>query len=103
TLNPETVESRPTAKGRMADERRRLHARQGGQASYRVLRKRVAWFGICVLRKGQLDFERQQLVRIEARINLLQTPEAPHQQPRANQQNQRQRDFGYDQSIAQAL
>ena len=42
-------------------------------------------------------------MRVEARIDRLQLQEGAKQQPRADQQQQRERDFGDDEQTAQAV
>jgi hypothetical protein len=46
---------------------------------------------------------REQVLRIEARINLQHSPEALNEQTCANQQRQRQGDFADHQRAAQTL
>src|SRR5262245_15270201 len=56
---------------------------------------------VAVTRARQEQFRRQHMLRVEARIGLLQFPETADQQPGAGQERQRQRDFGYYQRVTQ--
>ena len=56
-----------------------------------------------ILPHGYADPHRQQVLRIEARINRLQAPEAPDEQPRAHQQDERERDLHDHEGAAQPV
>src|SRR4030095_16099854 len=56
---------------------------------------------VAVTRAWQEQVRRQHMLRVEARIGLLQFPETADQQPGAGQERQRQRDFGYHQRVTQ--
>ena len=59
--------------------------------------------GITVGRLRQRDSRAEHAVRIEAGVHLLQRERAANQQSGADEQQQRQRDFGGDQACAQPI
>ena len=57
--------------------------------------------GIFQLRKRNL--RRQNMVRIETGVDVLETNKTFHEQARAAEENKRQRDFRNDERIAQTI
>ena len=79
------------------DER---HARQRLEAGEQIAVERQPVIGRLVFLR-QRDLQREQVVRTEARIDREHREEAAQQQPRAERQHDRQRDFRDDQRAAQ--
>ena len=76
----------------------RAHARQRGQPLRQPIEERAGRFaGVALARQRQPH--RQHAARLEAAIDALDVDEAPHQQPGAEQQHDRQRELGNDQRV----
>src|SRR5258707_12427043 len=58
---------------------------------------------IGILNLRERNLERQCVARIETGIHVLQTREAFHEKPGAAEQDERKRDFGDDESVAQTI
>src|SRR5262249_44705766 len=97
------VVRQPVAAHRQLADQRRPRARQRTYllkqraAISRLLRR------LLVARLWQLDPHRQQVVDVETGLDVAQSPEAFDQQPRANQQHQRQRHLNHHQGAAQTM
>ena len=86
-------------------KRRRLGRRD--DAGQRVQPRQQRFEKLLLRRRGLVLLARQRqardqdVVRVEAEIDRLQLHEVAHQQPRAGQQHQRQRDFAHDKRASQ--
>src|SRR5204862_366818 len=81
---------------------RRLHARHSFQPFFQLPEKFHAPLIIFVFRTLQRQVGDKDVVRIEARANLLETEEALDEQPSANQQHERKGDLSDQQEAARA-
>src|SRR6187455_2065598 len=77
------------------------HSWQSAQALERLLKKDHTLRVFSVTRARQPGLEGQQVVRAEPDINLSQVVETLNPQSSANQQDERQSYFGYDQHVLQ--
>ena len=63
--------------------------------------------GLCrligITQRGEREFGGQDVSRIESRVDVLQSNEALEEQTGAGQENERERDLGDDESIAQPV
>ena len=85
------------------DRARRFNPRNRFQSRDDLIKKSPNDFFVLVLRFRQADAKREQIFRFDAGIHLLEFDETAHHQPRADEQNQSDRDFGDNKPIANAL
>ena len=78
------------------------HAGQIPQTLKRALGEARPVEVVFVARARERDRDREHLVRVVAGVNAAQADEALEQQPRADEQHERQGDFAHDERAAQA-
>ena len=88
--------------GQNHDAAGRLHARNGAHF-LEVVAIKLGPLVLLVLRIGQFEEERQQMVGIEALIGVQQVHEAGDEQPGSGGQHQAQRDLRHDERGAQPV
>ena len=68
------------------------------------LRKRVRFrFLVRIAKRGKRNFGRQNIVRVETGIDVLQPNETFEEQSRSGQQDERERHFGDDERVTQPI
>ncbi len=87
----------------VARQRRAAHARHRRDAAQQLVVEARGLAVLAVARGRERDPHRQEVARVEARVNVEHRDEALHQQPRADEQHERERHLRDDEQVAQPL
>ncbi len=90
------------AQGQVAHLRRAAHARQRRRATQQLVVEGGGLHGVCRARGRKLEGHRQEVLSPEAGVDREHAREALHQQPRAHEEHERERDLGDDEQVAHA-